>query len=79
MIKMRNIYWNIKKHHTQTVFKLFSAEDFDKLFTVLNDYLRGLKCLKTHWKTDKSPINISRSNQCWEHANKVLQDLHDSC
>ena len=34
--------------------QLFRAEDFDELSAVLNDYPNGLKCLKTHWKTDES-------------------------
>ncbi len=59
--------------------QLFRAEDFDELSVALNDYPTGLKCLKTHWKTDESPINIARSNQCCEHAIKVMQDLHDTC
>lgn len=59
--------------------QLFRAEDFDELSAALNEYPKGLKCLKTHWKTDESPINIARSNQCCERAIKVMQDLRDSC
>ncbi|GLV43313.1 hypothetical protein CBL_03856 [Carabus blaptoides fortunei] len=59
--------------------QLFRAEDFQELSAALNDYPTALKCLKTHWKTDESPINIARSNQCCERAIKVIQDLHDSC
>lgn len=59
--------------------QLFRAEDFDELSAALNDYPRGLKCLKTHWKTYESPINIARSNQCCERAIKVMQELHELC
>ena len=59
--------------------QLFHAEDFDELSAALNDYPTALKCLKTHWKTDESPINIARSNQCCERAIKVMQNLHDTC
>lgn len=59
--------------------QLFRAEDFDELSAALNDYPTALKCLKTHWKTDESPINIARSNQCCERAIKVMQNLHDTC
>lgn len=59
--------------------QLFRAEDFEELSVALNDYPTALKCLKTHWKTDESPINIARSNQCCERAIKVMQDLYNSC
>lgn len=59
--------------------QLFRAEDFDELSAALNDYPTGLKCLQTNWKTDESPINIARSNQCCERAIKVMLDLHDTC
>ena len=59
--------------------QLLRAEDFDELSAVLNDCPKDLKCLQNHWKTNESPINIARSNQCCEHAIKVFQDLHDSC
>ena len=39
--------------------QLFRAEDFDELSAVLNEYPIVLKCLKPHWKTDESPINIA--------------------
>ena len=58
---------------------LFRAEDFYELSAALNEYPTGLKCSKIHWKTDESPINIARSNQCCERAVKVMQDLHGSC
>lgn len=59
--------------------QFFRSEDFDELSAALNEYPAGLKCLKTHWKTDESPINIARSNQCCERAIKVMQDLHETC
>ncbi len=59
--------------------QLFRAENFDELSAALNEYPKGLKCLKTHWSTDESPINIARSNQCCERAIKVMQGLHESC
>ena len=59
--------------------QLFRVEDFEELSEALNDYPKALNCLKTHWKTDDSPINIARSNQCCERAIKVMQELHDSC
>ena len=59
--------------------QLFRVEDFEELSEALNDYLKALNCLKTHWKTDDSPINIARSNQCCERAIKVMQELQDSC
>ena len=59
--------------------QLFCIKDFEELSEALNDYPTALNCLKTHWKTDDSPINISRSNQCCEGAIKVMQELHDSC
>ena len=59
--------------------QLFRVENFEELSEALNDYPKALNCLKTHWKTDDSPINIARSNQCCERAIKVMQELHDSC
>lgn len=57
----------------------FNAEDFEQLSTALAEYPSGLRCLKTYWITEESPINIPRSNQCCERAIKVLQDLYESC
>lgn len=59
--------------------QLFRKEDFDELSAALDGYPKALKCLETHWKTEASPINIARSNQCCERAIKVMQDLHESC
>ena len=42
--------------------QLFRVEDFEELSEALNDYPKALNCLKTHWKTDDSPINIARKN-----------------
>ena len=59
--------------------QLFRAEDFGELSAALDGYPTSIKCLKTHWTRDESPIDIARSNQCCERAIKVMQDLHESC
>ena len=59
--------------------QLFRVEDFEELSEALNDNPKALNCLKTHWKTDDSPINIARSNQIYERIIKVMQELHNSC
>ena len=53
--------------------QLFRTEDFQELSAVLNEYPTSLKCLKKHWSTDESPINIARSNQCCERAFKIIE------
>ena len=59
--------------------QMYRAEAFEELSSVLHDYPRALRCVKTHWKTEESPINITRSNQCSERSIKVIQEMHDSC
>ena len=59
--------------------QLFLAKDFNELSAALNEYPIGLTCLKKHWKTDESPINSARSNQCCKRAIKVTQNLQESC
>ena len=59
--------------------QVYNQDNYNNLAAVCKDHSKAIKTLRTFWSVEPTPIPTQRSNNCAEHAIKVLQNLLPLC